>query len=61
MSDSTVHGADDVEALSPNERSERVRDGVIIDANEMPAELVDRARERLAARVAQRDAATPTR
>jgi hypothetical protein len=61
MGDSTVHDADDLEAMSPNERAELLREGIITDPKDMPKDLVARARDRLAARVGARDAASAAR
>jgi hypothetical protein len=60
MGDSTVHNAENLEAMSPNERDQLVRDGIITDPEDMPADLVARARDRLASRLSARDA-SPTR
>jgi hypothetical protein len=60
MAEPTIHEARDLEVRSPAERDELVRHGIITNPEEMPADLVERARERLAARAAERDATTPT-
>ena len=61
MGEPTVHDARDVEAMSPAERDDLVRQGIITNPQDMPAAVVERARERLAARVIERDAAATTR
>ncbi|MBK5221700.1 MAG: hypothetical protein JJE52_02250 [Acidimicrobiia bacterium] len=56
MAGSNVHSADDLETMSPNERDALIREGIITEPDSMPADLVGRARERMASRVAARDA-----
>ena len=55
-----IHEARDLEAMSPGERDELVREGIITNPEQMPVDLVERARDRLAARVAERDSSQTT-
>jgi hypothetical protein len=60
MAEPMIHEARDLEAMSPGERDELVREGIITNPEQMPVDLVERARDRLAARVAERDSSQTT-
>jgi hypothetical protein len=47
--------------MTPNERAELLREGIITDPKDKPEDLVARARDRLAARAGAGDAAATAR
>jgi len=61
MGEPPTRSVEDLEAMSPNERDALVRDGIVTEPESMPADLVERARERIAPRVAARDASPTAR
>lgn len=61
MGEPTTRSVEELETMSPNERDALVREGIITEPESMPADLVDRARERIAPRVAARDASPTAR
>jgi hypothetical protein len=52
MGEPPTRPVEDLEAMSPNDRDTRVRAGIVTDPESMPADLVERARQRIALRVA---------
>jgi hypothetical protein len=61
MGESTSRSVEELDAMSPNERDTLVREGIVTDPESMPADLVERARQRIAPRVAARDASPTAR
>lgn len=61
MGEPPTRSVEDLEAMSPNERDALVREGIVTEPELIPADLVNRARERIAPRVAARDASPTAR
>ena len=53
--------AAELEALSPNERDAVIRSGFVTDPNEVPSELLDRARRKTDALIAATEGSKPSR
>ncbi len=53
--------AAELEALSPNERDAVIRSGFVTDPNQVPSELLDRARRKTDARIAATEGSKPSR
>lgn len=47
-----IWSAAELEALTPDERAATIRAGFVTDADDVPAALVDRARQKVDARIA---------
>ncbi|MFT7601645.1 MAG: hypothetical protein ACI8TP_004604 [Acidimicrobiales bacterium] len=53
--------AEELEALSPNERDAVIRSGFVTDPQKVPADLIERARAKTDARIAATESSSTSR
>ncbi len=58
MDSDRIWTAAELEALSPDERDAVIRDGFVTDPDQIPSELVERARRKADARIAATESRT---
>ena len=61
MAENGIWSAEDLLALSPGERDQVIRDGVITDLERIPASVAERARAKADARIASIESDHSTR
>lgn len=55
MSDTPILTADELLAMSPGDRAQAVRDGIVTDPEAVSADLLARARKKVDARIASQE------